>query len=453
MKVVIIGASHGGIAAARRIREEYPEVDVHIYEKRDDVAFVSQTIPLFLMGKQNLLKAANYTTHDELSSEGITVHNQMEVVEVNVKNHEIKVIPVGSDCDIELVSYDKLILATGSYPNLPPTGGELNKTLFVIKTMEDALAIDSFLKTAHEIVVIGGGIIGVELSRIFNAYDVQVTLIQSKATILDKYVDDEVAKEVQQEMDFEGISVYTDTHATSYKTIHGGVFKRPKVKVYTDTGMEFTVDGVIVSAGFRPNTYLLSSQVSLGDHGAVLVDEYMQTSDPDVLAVGDCSTSFINLSNENLYNPHASDAIREGIVAGLNIFKPREKIGMTNGTYKLNMDGFSLAVTGLTKRKALAHGYNAVSVHHRNIYITSERNMGAIHLVYEKETHQILGLQVLGTVDISSYVNAYSIAITQRMTVEQMEFIDFFFEHGYKDPIGFPSLMAKLVRQKERSSS
>jgi pyruvate/2-oxoglutarate dehydrogenase complex dihydrolipoamide dehydrogenase (E3) component len=173
----------------------------------------------------------------------------------------------------------------------------------------------------------------------------------------------------------------------------------------------------------------------------------MHTSSPDVFAVGDCATSYFDLLNVNRYNPHASESIRQGMVAAINLFKPKQKLTFSLGTYNLNMQEYTIAVTGVTKIQALAKGYDVDAVFFENMYLNA-KEFSFMQLVYEKNTHVILGFQVVGNVSVNEYANVFSLVIQQRLTIEDIEFSDFYFEHGYKDPSGFIKIMARLIRAK-----
>lgn len=132
-------------------------------------------------------------------------------------------------------------------------------------------------------------------------------------------------------MNAEGTRLLLNTEVTEIG------FDEENTIIQTANGQKIPVDGVIFTIGFRPNSYLLNQQVELGDSGAVIVDEYMQTSCPDVFAVGDVSTTYVNLLEKSYYLPHASDAVRDGEIAAINLLAPRQKINSSQGTYHVPM--------------------------------------------------------------------------------------------------------------------
>ncbi|MFD1902757.1 FAD-dependent oxidoreductase [Enterococcus termitis] len=402
------------------------------------------------MGYQNIHSQANYATPEEIINQGINLKIQTEVISIDAKKK--MVFYRGENDKIpRYLYYDRLIMATGSYPNLPPTGGKLNETLFLLKERKDAESIENFISEAHQAVVVGAGLVGVEIARILAQRDINVTLIQSNHRILDKYLDEGSALEVEKQLEKEGVTLLLGTRVDSYHTIDKKIWSRPRIDVFTSNGKIISADGVFMSVGFRPNSFLLAGQVETGDRGAIIVDKYMYTSDPSILAIGDCSTTYMDLTKENIYNPHASDAFRQGLIAAINCHEKKKEIMFTTGTYKFNMDGFTIANTGITLNQAKKFGYDAEEVHYQNRYLARKGNSGyestgtyyhkaeniskdysSIYLIYEKKTLKILGLQVLGTVDISQYVNIISLAIQKGVTVPEVEFTDFFLNMDIK---------------------
>jgi NADPH-dependent 2,4-dienoyl-CoA reductase/sulfur reductase-like enzyme len=448
MKVVIIGGSHAGIACAKRCREEHPDAEVVIIERKKGVSFVSQTIPLFLIGEDNILEEGHYTTPEELEADGIKALTKREVKTIETAQKRITYANLYTD-KLDEMFYDKLVMAAGSYPVLPLVNGIFNETFFLLKNVEDAVAIKNFMERSRDVVIVGAGIVGVELARIFAKKGLHVTVLQARDHVMNRYLDVELATVVENSIRKGGVDLYLNARVVDYHTKKANVFHKSEVIVETDIGKKIKTSGVLLSVGFRPNSYLLRGQVNLGDKGAILVDEYMQTSVSDVFAVGDCATSYFNLLNANRYNPHASEAIRQGVIAAINLFEPKQKLFYSLGTYSLNMQGYTIAVTGLTKMQALAGGYDADGVYFKNEHLDI-KEFSCMQLVYEKKTHIVLGFQVVGNVSINEYANVFSLAIQQKLTVEEIEFADFYFEHGYKDPSGFTKIMARLIREKEK---
>ena len=443
MKIVIVGSSHAGICAGLRALEEYPEAEITLYDKRNQVSFVSQGIISYLAVQKSVLFQSSYSSVEELKEAGLNMQMETVIEEIDT-NHKKVFYRRSNSKKTKVTDYDKLILATGSYPAMTSVPFDKKSNLYFLKSMEDAIKAEEFLATAKNIAVIGGGMTGVEVARITQDRGIQTTLIHRNKNLLNDYLDEPASRLLESWMNAEGTRLLLNTEVTEI-SVDG-----ENTVVQTANGQKIAVDGVIFTIGFRPNSYLLNQQVELGDRGAVVVDEYMQTSCPDVFAVGDVSTTYVNLLEENRYLPHASDAVRDGEIAAINLLEARQKITSTQGTYHVPMKNLVMAMTGITMKQAVGFGYDADAVHLLNEHLEG-RLPSNIWMIYERRTHQILGLQCIGkTSDMAEYVNIFSLAIQQQLRIEDIEFTDFYFEHGYKDPRGFNRILARLVRENER---
>ncbi|GAB2026569.1 FAD-dependent oxidoreductase [Lactovum odontotermitis] len=454
MKIIIIGGSHAGIACALRAREEYPDSSIVIYEKQRSIGFGAQSIPLFLAGNNAFLKVSNYMTASDLEKLNIMVKTKTTVSEADLKKKVIYYKDLLDESDQEIEDhYDKLILATGSYPSMPLIKGGFLDKLYIVKQAEDAVKLKQFMKHSRSIIIIGGGSIAVEMARIMNEAQIKTTLIHSSDYILNRYLDREIGEEVQQFLEDKGIRILTNSTVTDITEEVIDENLRKKVShVFTQDGREFTADGVIYSTGFRPNSVLVADQVTLGERGAILVDEYMRTSFPDVFAVGDCATTMLSNVKAPAYITHASDALREGDAAAVNLVEPKIKLNKSQGTYKINLDDeYIVSLAGLTFNKAKSEGFDCSQVFIRNDDANNDKYY-EIWLVYENETHKILGLQSKGTADeVASLADVISLAIQEELTVQDIEYADFYFKHGFKNPSSFSKLLADKIRYKEKA--
>ncbi|MDR0481854.1 MAG: FAD-dependent oxidoreductase [Cellulomonadaceae bacterium] len=445
MKIVIVGGSHAAIACALRAREEYPDATVVMYEKQDTIGFVAQSIPLYLQGKSDFQKVRAYVTVRDLVEKGIAVHTEVTVRKVNIADKTIEY--ADKKHAVHTDSWDKLVMATGSYPTVPVVKGDFDGNVFIIKKFDDAVKIKKMIAVAKSVVVIGGGAIGVEIARLLVQQDLEVTLVQSHEQLMNRYLDDELANEVKAVSRGYGIDVRTGSVVSEIEVLKGGPYKNRRLKVTTSDGKSVVADGVIYATGFRPNSFLVHKDVQLGPYGAIVVDDYMQTSVPDVFAVGDCATTRVTNVAEPKYMPHASNAVRQGGVCALNLMGPRKAINPSQGTYNMNFDGRIMCMTGLSQKRATEEGFDAMIAHVVNKYIASDK-FYEMWLVFEKGTHKILGLQARGTSqEVSSYADLLSMAIEQNLTIDDIEYTDFYFKHGYEDPRGFTKVLADAVRR------
>ncbi|MFC4652892.1 FAD-dependent oxidoreductase [Lactococcus nasutitermitis] len=439
MRIVIIGGSHAGICTALRALEEYPEAEIVIYEKNERTSFVSQGIISYLAGEKESLFQSSYLSPEEIRATGIHFITESVVSSIDVKEKKLTYYHLGSEELLE-DKYDKLVFATGSYPIMPLIPFDNTSEIFFLKGMTDAIAAGKFLEKAKTVAIVGGGMTGLEVARICNQRGIKTTWINAHHHVLSRYLDEASSTLLEKIVSSEGVQVENDCRVTEIsKAADNGSLLHTTTK-------EISVDGVIFALGFQPNTYLLHEQVTLGDRGAILVDEYMQTSVADVFAVGDASTTWVERAGKNFYLPHASDSVRNGEIAAVNLMKARQKINSTQATYHVPMKDMVIALTGQTLAQAKKVGLDALSVQAVNAHLKGH-STSYVWLVYERHTHRIIGLQCIGkTPDLAAYADIISLAIERNLTVEDIEFTDFYFEHGYKDPRGFNRILARLVR-------
>lgn len=214
MEIRIIGASHAGIACALRAREENPDSNIVIYEKQKSIGFVAQSIPLYLAGDSNFLKLSSYTTIAELEAKHITVKTQTVIDSVDLSNKTIHYVDMVYDVEKE-DHFDKLVVATGSYPSLSLVQDGFVDKLYVIKKFEDAVKIRQLMAESRSCIVIGGGAIGIEMAKILSELKIETTIIHSSDFILNRYLDKEIALDMQNALVENGVKIITNTLITS----------------------------------------------------------------------------------------------------------------------------------------------------------------------------------------------------------------------------------------------
>ena len=258
MKIAIIGGSHAGISCAKRARMEYPEAEITIYEKQAEISFISQSIPLYLMGKTDLSKTPTYTTVAELEAMGIRVKNETLVRRLDTAKKQIFYLEKDST-DLACDPYDKLVFAVGSYPLLPMFHGDFTDKIFVVKDIEDAKAMAGLMgkEEIKKLVVVGGGFIGVEMARIYAQKGLDVTLIQAHEYVLDKYLDEPVARRIEEILRQDGVDIRLSTFLVD-ANISPMSDGSSQLRVYTDHYEELEADAIIYAIGFRPNSFLLA---------------------------------------------------------------------------------------------------------------------------------------------------------------------------------------------------
>lgn len=433
MKVAVIGCTHAGTAAIVNTAKLYPGAEITVYERNDNISFLSCGIALYVGGVVKDPHGLFYSSPDKLAELGAKTKMLHEVVSVDTEGKTLKVrnLETGETFDD---NFDKLIVTTGSWPIVPKLEGIDLDNILLSKNYNHSNTIIEKAKDAKHITVVGAGYIGVELVEAFQMNGKKVTLIDSEERILNKYMDPEFSGQIEQAFRDNGIELALGQTVKSFEGKDGKV-----TRVITDKGAVET-DLVLLCIGFRPNTALLKDQVDMLPNGAIIVDEYMETSQKDVFAAGDSCAIRYNPTGKTAYIPLATNAVRMGTLAARNLVNKTTKYLGTQGTSGLKIYGLNMASTGLTEAAAADENLNfdtvTVKDHYRPEFMpTAETVM--LKVVFDKDTRVMLGAQILSEADLTQSMNTLSVCIQNRMTIDQLAFIDFFFQPHFNKPWNF----------------
>ncbi|MDU6360906.1 MAG: FAD-dependent oxidoreductase, partial [Clostridiales bacterium] len=216
-------------------------------------------------------------------------------------------------------------------------------------------------------------------------------------------------------------------------------------KVITDKNT-YEADLVVLCIGFNPNTSLVQGQLDMLPNGAIIIDEYMRTSEPDVFAAGDCCVVTYNPAGDTRYIPLATNAVRMGMLVARNLVEPQLRYMGTQGTSGIKIYDYNIASTGMTEEVAKSTtNYDVASIVFTDNYRpefmpTYEEAM--VKLVYDKTSHRILGGQILSKHDLTQFMNTLSVVIQNNMTIEELAMTDFFFQPHFNKPWSLLNLVA-----------
>ncbi|WP_159886217.1 FAD-dependent oxidoreductase [Paenibacillus puerhi] len=430
MKIIVIGCTHAGTAATLQIAKRYPEAVITVYERNDNISFLSCGIALHVGGVVRNAEELFYAHPDNLAELGVRTRMRHDVLAVDTEHKTVTVRNLETGETLQ-DTYDKLVMTTGSWPILPTLPGMELDNVMLCKNYAHAQAIIEKAAHAKRIAVVGAGYIGVELAEAFRQLDKQVTLFDNTPRVMFKYLDQAFTDIVEADMAKHGIELAL---GQSVQALQG---REGKVSKVVTTGGEYEADLVIMCIGFRPNTDLLKDQVQMLPNGAIIVDAYMRTSCPDVYAAGDSCAIRYNPTGKPAYIPLATNAVRMGTLVAMNLKEPRVKYMGTQGTSGIKMFELNIASTGLTEQAAREAGLSVKST----VITDNDRpefmptyEQALLKLVYEAETGRLVGAQVLSRADLTQSVNTLSVCIQNQMTVEELAFVDFFFQPHYNKP-------------------
>ena len=431
MKIVIVGCTHAGTAAVVNLKELHPESEITIYEKNDNLSFLSCGIALNVGGVIKETKNLFYNSPENLAKMGVVTNMKHEVLNIDFENKTLKVKNLLNNEEFE-DNYDKLVLTLGSWPIVPKfEGGDLDNIL-LCKNHDHAIEIIEKSKSAKNVVIIGAGYIGVELVEAFEMQGKNVTLIDAEERIMAKYLDKEFTDIAEKEFVDRGVNLVLGEKVSKFEGENGKV-----TKVVTNNG-SYEGDLVVLCIGFAPNTKLVQGKLDTLPNGAIIIDEYMRTSKEDVFAAGDCCVVKYNPAHDTRYIPLATNAVRMGTLVARNIVEPTLKYMGTQGTSGIKIYEKCIASTGLTEEVAKATTkMNVASVELTDNYrpeFMPTYLPATIKLVFDKDTRRVIGGQIISDIDLTQFMNTLSVVIQNEMTIEELAMTDFFFQPHFNKP-------------------
>lgn len=445
MKVVVVGCTHAGTAAVKNILAAHPEAEVTVFERNDNISFLSCGIALYVGGVVKDPAGLFYSNPEELASLGATVNMEHDVTNVDTESKKVtaKDLKTGEE---KIVDYDKLVMTTGSWPIIPPIPGIDSKNVLLCKNYNQANKIIEEAKSAKRVVVVGGGYIGIELVEAFAESGKDVTLIDGLPRILNKYLDQPFTDLLEKELEDHGVKLALGENVSEFVADENGA-----VKQVVTPSAQFDADMVILCVGFRPNTELLKGKVDMLPSGAIKVNDYMQSSDPDIFAAGDSTVVHYNPTHQDSYIPLATNAVRQGMLVGHNLTEQKMKYRGTQGTSGLYLFGWNIGSTGLTSEGAKIQGVDVnvtlIEDNYRPEFMpTTEKIL--MELVSEKGTNRIVGAQFISKYDITQSANTMSVVIQNEMTVEDLALQDFFFQPHFDRPWNYLNILAQAALEK-----
>ena len=431
MKIVIVGCTHAGTAAVVNLKELHPESEITIYEKNDNLSFLSCGIALNVGGVIKETKNLFYNSPENLAKMGVVTNMKHEVLNIDFENKTLKVKNLLNNEEFE-DNYDKLVLTLGSWPIVPKfEGGDLDNIL-LCKNHDHAIEIIEKSKNAKNVVIIGAGYIGVELVEAFEMQGKNVTLIDAEERIMAKYLDKEFTDIAEKEFVDRGVNLVLGEKVSKFEGENGKV-----TKVVTNNG-SYEGDLVVLCIGFAPNSKLVQGKLDTLPNGAIIIDEYMRTSKEDVFAAGDCCVVKYNPAHDTRYIPLATNAVRMGTLVARNIVEPTLKYMGTQGTSGIKIYEKCIASTGLTEEVAKATTkMNVASVELTDNYrpeFMPTYLPATIKLVFDKDTRRVIGGQIISDIDLTQFMNTLSVVIQNEMTIEELAMTDFFFQPHFNKP-------------------
>jgi NADPH-dependent 2,4-dienoyl-CoA reductase/sulfur reductase-like enzyme/rhodanese-related sulfurtransferase len=424
-RLVVIGAVAAGTKAASKAKRENPDLDVKIFTKEVHIAYAGCGLPYYIGGvikeKNELVVRTPEIFKKEQDIDIFTMH---EVTRIDINSKKVYVTNITTQEQLEY-SYDKLVIATGASPIKPPLENISLKNIFTLRSVADAFEIRDLVDAGkvRKAVVVGGGFIGLEVAENLKRRGVEVTLIELAPHILPPF-DEEIALLAQVHMKESGINIITGEKVLGFDGKDG------LVTIVKSTAGNFEADMVILSIGVRPNVKVaIDAGIELGTTGAIKVDKYMQTNNKDVFAAGDCAENINLITNQPAWYPMGSTSNKTGRIAGNNLVNgdKMDYLDGVLGTTIVKLFDINAAKTGLSERDAVKVGLNIetmiVPATDKAHYYPGNKPI-ITKLIVEKESHKILGAQIIGSGVVDKPIDIIATAMTLGAKVEDLTRLD-----------------------------
>lgn len=426
MKVVIIGGIAAGMSAAAKLKRTCPEAEVIVYEKSPHISFGACGLPYYVGGLFDNKDYLFARTPEAAAKAGIEVYTNHEVLSINPTAQQITVKALNEDT-IFSTSYDKLMIATGATAIIPPIQNIALENVHTLRSMEDGEILREKLKNTNvqKIGIIGAGFIGLEAVDIAQHLGKEVYVFQLEDRVLKETFDPEVTQLLETELQNEGVHLYLNTQVRALlgtKKVSGLIAKTPEGEI------NISLDLVILATGVKPNTSFISdTPIKRLANGAIIVNKEGQTSIPNIYAAGDCATVPHLLKEMPAYIPLATSANKLGRIVGENLGGKQIEFEGTLGSSCLKLLHMEAGRTGLSEAEAkalgIAYSTSFITDKNQTNYYPGQENL-SIKLIYEKDSHILLGGQVVGKKDAVQRTNVLAAAIYSKMTTQQLGMLD-----------------------------
>lgn len=439
IRIVVIGGVAAGPKAAARARRLDPEADITIVEQDEILSYAGCGLPYYVSGmvedRRHLMTTPIGVLRDPqffAKVKNIKVLNRTRAMKIDREAQEVEVLGLETG-ETQRLPYDKLVIATGAEPVEPPIPGKDLENVLRLKRVEDAdrfrehLAKDSCAR----VVIVGGGLIGMEMCEAVSECGTQVSIIEMLPHVL-PMLDADMSTLVEKHMRSKGVDVVTGTRVERFEDDGDGRLAR----VVTSSGA-FEAPLALLSIGLRPNTKLAQEAgLFIGPSRGIYVNEYLQTSDPNIYAAGDCAEKSCFVRGTTCFLPLGSVANKEGRVAGSNIVGKADRFPGVAGATAIKVFDWNVGRAGLSEAQAADLGIPVVSIAvaapDKPHYYPGAKLI-ILKLVAEKATRRLIGIQGVGPGEVMKRVDVAITAMTANMTVDQVADLDLTYAPPYSE--------------------
>ena len=443
MKIVIVGGVAGGATAAARLRRLDETAEIVVFERSGFVSYANCGLPYYIGGvieDQEELTLQTPESFYERFRVQMKVHHEVTAIDRSAKTVTVRNLATG---EVFQESYDKLLLAPGARPTQPALPDVGLDRLFTLRTVEDTLRIRRFVDTQHpkSVVLAGGGFIGLELAENLRERGLDVTIVQRPKQLMTPF-DADMAALIHREVRAHGVRLALGHTVEGFAESEGGV------QVLLKDEQPLQADMVILAIGVTPDSRLAAEAgLELGLKGSILVNDRMQTSDPDIYAVGDAVQVNHFVTGQPALIALAGPANKQGRIAADNMAGGDSRYKGSQGSSVLKIFDLTAAATGLNEAAARRAGLDVEAVvlspmNHAGYY-PGGRVM-TMKVLFERRTGKLLGAQIVGSDGVDKRIDVLATAIRAGMTAADLTELDLAYAPPYssaKDPVNMAGYM------------
>lgn len=443
MKVIIVGGVAGGATAAARLRRLDETAEIVVFERSGYVSYANCGLPYYIGGV--------ITDKEELTLQTPESFWQRFRVDMRVRHEVTAIHPAEKTVDVRNLatgetfteSYYKLILSPGARPTQPALPGVGIDRLFTLRTVEDTLKIREFIEQHHprSAVLAGGGFIGVELMENLRELGIDVTVVQRPRQLLNP-LDADMAAFLHAKLRQKGVRLHLG------RTVEGFAADGDRVNVLLKDEAPLTADMVVLAIGVTPDTALArDAGLELGLKGSILVNDRMETSAPDIYAVGDAVQVKHFVTGQDTLLSLAGPANKQGRIAADNICGGDSRYLGSQGSSVIKVFDMTIATTGVNEKAAKQAGIDCDKVYlspmsHAGYYPGGK--VMTLKVVFEKGTYRLLGAQIVGYEGVDKRIDVLATAIHTGLSALQLKDLDLAYAPPYssaKDPVNMAGFM------------
>lgn len=447
MKVIIVGGVAGGATAAARIRRLDEQAEIVVFERSGYVSYANCGLPYYIGGVIERREDLTLQTPESFFSRfrvSMKVHHEVTAIHPERRTVSVKNLETGEEFEEK---YDKLLLSPGAKPAQPRLPGIGMDKLFTLRTVEDTFRIREYIDTKHpkSVVLAGGGFIGLELAENLRELGMEVTIVQQLNHLMNPF-DSDMAAFIHSEMRRHGVKLLLG------HTVEGFEEKDEGVDVLLKDEKPIHADMVVMAIGVTPDTQLAKDVgLELGIKGSILVNERMETSVPDIYAVGDAVQVKNYVTGEDALISLAGPANKQGRIAADNICGGDSRYFGSDGTSVIKVFDMTAATTGISETAAKEAGIDADKVilspmSHAGYYPGGK--VMTMKVIFDKETCRLLGTQIVGYDGVDKRIDVLAVSIHAGLKATQLKDLDLAYAPPYssaKDPVNMAGFMIENI--------